>query len=237
MRRCVKTRRNVTFITISITRGFIGCRHHGKPLHNVPKKCQTRNNFLVRVIPFHLGGHNRNIHTSRRHSMGAGNRAHKDIILTIHLWTWDDNLDTFQVSTVWNRVIQETNASNDLSSRTDLFFGEVRRVAHNKLRTRHLISTLHANCFALIIVHDFINIAVEHESSPMNGTKARESLRETTKPIHRVNVWARTITRQRITVSLKFLHSCQGWLFHVSLIQLQTHGVRNELVSVWLKAE
>mmetsp|Transcript_12560 Transcript_12560/g.26498 ORF Transcript_12560/g.26498 Transcript_12560/m.26498 type:complete len:351 (-) Transcript_12560:526-1578(-) len=234
---CIKARRDVAFVSTSITNRLISCCNHGKSLGNIAKKSQTGGHFFVGISTLHLSRNNGNINSLRGNIVQSGNGAHENIIGAVHLRTRDDDLDTLHISAVWDGMIQKADASNNLASCPDLLFGKVRRIADNKLSPSHFISTLHPHGFSFVIVDDFIDITIEHEGTSVNGAKTRKTFRESSKAIDRVDVRASSISRQGVAVSLEFLHRWQCGLIKMVVVQLQTHRVGYELVGISDKPE
>mmetsp|Transcript_28912 Transcript_28912/g.44457 ORF Transcript_28912/g.44457 Transcript_28912/m.44457 type:complete len:200 (+) Transcript_28912:348-947(+) len=133
-------------------------------------------------------------------------------------------------------MIQEADATNDLSSGLDLVRGEVGRISDHHGRLGHLISGLDTHRLP-VFVQNLFDILVEHKRSSVNGANSGKSFRQASQTVNRINVRRCSVATEGIAIRLEFLDGTQGGLVHVGLVELQTHGVTDELVGIGLHSK
>mmetsp|Transcript_141 Transcript_141/g.207 ORF Transcript_141/g.207 Transcript_141/m.207 type:complete len:238 (-) Transcript_141:399-1112(-) len=163
--------------------------------------------------------------------------ADKDIIDTVDLRSWNDNLDRFGIVGIGNGMIQEANASHNSTRGTNLILFEIRWITNDHGSLCHLVSSLDTTSLAVITKDNLINVLIEHKGTSMNGTNTRETFWKSSQAINGVNVRRSSISTQGIHVDLQFFDSGSRGQVHVLFVRLQTHGVTNKLMGIGLQAK
>mmetsp|Transcript_30538 Transcript_30538/g.57215 ORF Transcript_30538/g.57215 Transcript_30538/m.57215 type:complete len:316 (-) Transcript_30538:54-1001(-) len=168
--------------------------------------------------------------------------AYKDIVMTLNLWTGNDDLYRFRIVRIWDGVVQKTNATNNLSRGADLVLRKVGRVSNNHgCFGHHFGALVFKGCgldptrFSTLVVDNFIDVLVQHEGTTMNGTNSGESFGQTSQSVDRIDVGGSSVSTEGITIGLELRDGWQGRQVHVFFVELQTHGVTDELMSVGLQ--
>jgi hypothetical protein len=100
-----------------------------------------------------------------------------------------------------------------------------------------LAACLDTVCLSLVIEENFVNVLVQHEGTTVDGADTRKSLWKATKSIQGINVRGSSVTGKRVAVDLQLLEGRKRWLIHVIFIELEAHGMGNELMSIWLQTK
>jgi hypothetical protein len=236
VRSGIKGARDEALVNGTILDGLVSGGDAGKSLENGPQQLKTGGDILIGLALLDQGGNNSHVDARSSCLQGIAHAANKDIIDTADLRSRNDNLGGFRIVRVGDGVVQEADASNNESGGADLLWGEVGRVSDNHFGDSHLISSLDT-VGGSVLHQNFIDILIEHKGSTVNGANSGESFWQTTKTVDGVDVRRCSVAREGVAVDLQFLDSRQCRLIHVFLIQLETHGVRNELMRIWNQSE
>mmetsp|Transcript_21882 Transcript_21882/g.62364 ORF Transcript_21882/g.62364 Transcript_21882/m.62364 type:complete len:422 (+) Transcript_21882:43-1308(+) len=208
----------------------------GEALQDGSQDLESRCHVFIRVGLFGDRGDDGDVDALRRDLERVAQAADEDVVDASHLRSRDDDLNGLGVVGVRHWMVEKADASDDAAGWADLVLGEVGRVPDDHLGGRHLVSGLDTVCLA-VLHEDLVNILVEHEGSSVDGADAGEALWESAQAVDRVDVRGSSVPLQRVHVHLEVLDGWQRRLVHVGLVELQAHGMGNELVRVGLHAE
>ena len=212
-----------------VDRGISG-RHGRETLNDMAQQIKAGLDILLRIALLGQGRNDSDVDTTSGNGVGRRDGANENIILTADLRARDNDLGRLLIIGVGNRVVEETDAPNDLTGGSDRILGEVRGITDDHLGLGHFIARLDAVRNAVGILEDFINVTVQHKGSTMDSAETREALGQTAKTVQGVDVRAGTVASQGVAVALQLLDSGGSGLIEVVVVKLEAHGVRDELM-------
>ena len=219
-----------------VDRGVSG-RHGRETLNDMAQEIKTGLDVLLRIALLGQGRNDSDVDTTSGNGVGRRDGANEDIVLTADLRAGDDDLGRLLIIGVGDGVVEEADAPNDLTGGSDGILGEVRGITDDHLGLGHFIARLDAVRNAVGILEDFIDVAVQHEGSTVDSAETGEALRQTAKTVQGVDVGAGTVASQGVAVALQLLDGGGSGLIEVVVVELEAHGVRDELVRFGDKAK
>mmetsp|Transcript_551 Transcript_551/g.1269 ORF Transcript_551/g.1269 Transcript_551/m.1269 type:complete len:207 (-) Transcript_551:621-1241(-) len=201
------------------------------------QQIKTGLHILLRIALLGQGRNDGDINSPSGNSVGRRKGANEDVVLAADLRSRDNDLGRLLVIGVRDGVIEEADASNNLSGRSDGILRKVRGISDDHLGLGHFIARLDAVGNTVGILQNLVNVAVQHEGSTVNGAETGEALGQTTETVQGVDVGAGTVASQGVAVALQLLDGGGGGLVEVIIVKLEAHGVGNKLVSVGDKAK
>lgn len=155
--------------------------------------------------------------------------------LAIDLVLRYDDLSGQRIAGVWDRMVQQANATNHLCGLFDSLF-DVGWVAEHLFAFGYDTATLDADDGGAV-KNDFVNRSVQHVRATIDGAKPGEPLGQLAKAVQRIQVRALAVASQRVAVQLDALDQIGGRLVDVVVVQVQRQGVAGEVLSVLVQPE
>lgn len=172
--------------------------------------------------------------------MNAWNHHNVNVILSVDLFLWNDDLDWWNVFSTFDWVVQNTNASDNFLNKSDsLFkstFQSISWIANNCWAMGDTISTFNSNNFT-IFEKNFVDISVQHECSTIDGTDSGETFWNTSQSVNWINEWWISVSSHWVHVQLNFSNNFNGWKVHKSFISIKSDSVTNKINSVFFQPE
>mgnify|MGYP006976780602 CR=1 FL=1 len=138
-------------------------------------------------------------------------------------------------------MVHDTDASDDFSNALDLVFvtgfDHITGMTDEHLALGNFISTLDSTNLSVFIEKNLVNILVEHESTSVNGAHSRETFRDTSESIDRVDERRLTVSAMRIHIELNSLDGFNHRSVNEAIISVKGNSVTNEVDSVGTKIE
>lgn len=98
-----------------------------------------------------------------------------DVILSFSLLLWQNDLTGLNVVGIWNWLIEDTDASDNVSDFFDLFwsqlflFSDIVRAADDHGGLGSLVATTDTADFVVLIEYELVHFFVKHESTAVEG--------------------------------------------------------------------
>ena len=170
--------------------------------------------------------------------MGVGDEDDVDVVLALELRGGDDDLERLGVVRVGDRVVEEADGPRDLArQRALVVLLEVGRVAEDEGGLGDLRVALDAPGLAVGVEEDLVDGPVEHEGAAVDGAEAGEALGQAAEAVHGVDVGRLAVAVERVDVEVDRHDRRQRRLLEVAVVDVEGHGVADELLRQLLEAE
>ena len=230
---CVVRLGDEAVVLVSLADGFKQVGNGVETLRDPTDHFDALGYLGQRIAGFHSGADGSGRHTTCRDLLLVAHHAHVNVVLAADLVARNDDLGGRGVAGVGDRVLQQANAAHHLARGAELFRGEIGRVPDDgQVGGRRLAAGSYTKCLATLIVQDLVDVLVEHEGAPVDGTQAREALRETPQTVHGVQVWRRSVTVKGVGVQYKAPESVNARQSFVIVVRPKSHGVSKEILRV-----
>ena len=170
-------------------------------------------------------------------------------MLSANLGLGNDKLERVTAIRLVDRVVQDANRAEQVSDNSGLS-GEVRWVRNDLLdlggeshSVTGLILLLHRGAdtgnLTVLIIHDLVDVGVEHVGATVDGRETGESLWELTKAVEGVDVRRLAITSHGVHVQTDTLDGLTSLscLSDVVVGLVESHGVADKVASAVFKSK
>jgi hypothetical protein len=201
------------------------------------QKRQSEGALLKWVISLHLGRDNSHELTLWNDEKLGGDTHDVDIISSLDLTLWQDDLAGVLSVGAWNWVVEDTDDSGDLSDLSYLIW-EVRWISDDELALGNLSLGLDSNDLSVRSVDDLVDRLVKHIGSSVDSGQTGESLWKLSESITWVDERrSSSVLVEGVTVELDLADGFNSWALQVVIIGVESTGMSDEGLGVIIESK